>query len=170
MLDNQDYASGYTASCSFLVETSTGIFVVYTTDFSGFVWKLNQVNRNDDNNGYYAGVRLVNLPFDNPRISKHFKRGRVVLESQGAANLNVGVWVDSQVKASTVVPMTTTGATLGSFILGTDTLGGVEFLDQPFNLGYYGKRLQLELYNSRANEDFFISQIFIDFKPLGAQP
>ena len=63
---------------------------------------------------------------------------------------------------------------LGSFILGVDAaadvLGGSEFLDRKFELGHYGRRLQLEFYNSGAGEDFFVSQVLIDNKPMGALP
>lgn len=168
--NNKTATSGYSASCSFLVETSTGVFTVYTIDYSGFIWKLEQTNRNDDGAGYYAGVRLANIPFDNPRIQKHFKRGRVVLASQGNHSIQVRIWVDGLAKNGTSISVVASGTTLGSFVLGTDLLGTVLFLDQPFDLGYYGKRLQLEFYNSSVNQDFFFSQILIDYKNLSAAP
>ena len=172
--DNQNTASGYKAACSFLTRTGAGTYTVYTGDYAGFIWKLNQATRSDDSNAYYGGFKTPNLPFDNPRVRKHFRRGVVVAKTQGDYDLQVNIWVDGESKDATTVSLSGTGGVLGSFILGVDAaadvLGGSEFLDRKFELGHYGRRLQLEFYNSGAGEDFFVSQVLIDNKPMGALP
>lgn len=168
--DNQSASSGYGASCSFLVRTSAGAYTVYTGSYNGFIWKLNQASRNDAGSGYYAGFKFPNWIFGNPRIRKHFLRGRAVLATQGNQNLQVNIWVDGEAKEGATVSMAGDGDTLDSFVLDTDVLGEVEFLDNPFKLGYYGKRLQLEFFNSNVDEDYFVSQILVDYKPLKKLP
>lgn len=168
--DNQNYNSGYSASCAFVVRVSAGTYTIYTGDYSGFLWKLNQTTRSDDSNAYYGGFKTPALTFDNPRVTKHYKRGFVVAKTQGSYDLQINVWIDGQVQAGATVSLAGTGGVLGSFILGTDVLGGTEFLAREFELGYRGRRIQLEFYNNTAAQDFFVSQILIDHKMGGALP
>jgi hypothetical protein len=169
--DNQNTASGYKASCSFMVRASTGNYVMYTGDYSGFVWKLEQTTRSDDGNAYYGGFKTPNLPFDNPRVKKHYRRAYVIAKTQGNYNLSVNVWIDgSPVISGGTISLSGTGGVLDTDVLDSFVLGGTEFLDRYFELGYYGKRIQFEFYNSGAGQDFFVSQILIDHKVIGALP
>ncbi len=164
--DNQSSTSGYSASCSCVVRTSTGLWQVYTGGYSGFIWKLEQSARNDDGAGYYAGAKLANMNFGSPHITKMFKRGRVLAVPKGSYNLNVNWWVDGVMQTVKTVSMAGTSAVLGSFVLDTDILGGSDILDRTFDMGAFGKRLQIEFYNTVANQDFFVSQIMFDHKSL----
>ena len=63
----------------------------------------------------------------------------------------------------------------GSYVYGTAVYGSayysdVELITEPFDIGYIGKRIQFEVYNNTANQDFFVSSMQIDFKPLGRKP
>ena len=40
---------------------------------------------------------------------------------------------------------------------------------RSFPLGARGNDIELQVYNNTANEDFVISQIYLDFKVLGAK-
>jgi hypothetical protein len=165
--DNQSYDSGFSAVSSALIQVSTGTYKVYTGDYSGFKWKLNATDRSDEASGYYAGFKTPQLAFENPRTTKLFHQGRVIFLPKGSYNLAVRIWVDGVPQTGTTVSLAGLGSVLGSFLLGTDTLGGTELLDTPFNLGVIGKRIQFEFYNSTADQDFFISQVVIDFKSMG---
>jgi hypothetical protein len=162
--------SGYNASCSFMVRTSVGAYTMYTGDYQGFLWKLEQPTRSDGGLGYYGGFKIPHLNFDNPRVRKLFQRGYVLAKTQGAYNLTVNIWVDGAAKTGTTVSLAGTGGVLGSFVLGTDVLGGQEFIDRPFALKYRGRRLGLEFFNVGVGQDFFASQILIDNHVLGALP
>lgn len=168
--DNQNTASGYKASASFLVGLSTGLSVIYTGDYSGFLWKLEQVTRSDDGNAYLGSFKTPHLTFDNPRLRKHYRRAYVVAKTQGNYDLQVNVWVDGVVVATTTVSLAGTGGILDVDELDSFVLGGTEFLDRAFDIGAYGRRIQFEFYNSGAGQDFFVSQILIDHKLLGALP
>jgi hypothetical protein len=162
--------SGYNASCSFPVRTSAGVNQLYTGDYAGFIWKLEQATRSDDGNGYYGGFTTPHMAFDNPRVRKHYRRGYVVSRTQGNYNLQARVWVDGEAKASKTVDLSGAGGVLDTDVLGSFVLGGSEFLDRRFELGHFGKRLQVELYNTGAGQDFFVSQVLIDNKMMGPLP
>lgn len=164
--DNQSSASGYSASCSAEVRTGDGTYLLYTGDYDGFIWKLEQATRSDDSAGFYGGFKTPNINFGDPRLRKHYRQLRCIMESQGDYNLQVSIWVDGESKTGQTISMSGAGAVLGSFVLGTDVLSGTEFIDGRLDLNYVGKRIQLEFYNSNAAQNFFVSQILIDFKPL----
>lgn len=168
--DNQDYNSGYSASCSALIRVGTGDYEVWTGDYSGFVWKLEQSNANDDGNGYYNGVKTPNNAFDNPRISKHFRSGRIVTEPKGSYSVNVRYWVDGVEQTSTTVSLAGTGSVFGTGQFGTAVFGGEDLIDSSYELGVVGKRLQREYYLNTANQEFYLSSDILDFKPLGVLP
>ncbi len=168
--DNQDVVSGYSASCSFMVRVSAGTYTMYTGGYTGFIWKLEQETRSDDSNAYYGGFKTPNLTFDNPRLRKHYRRAYIIAKTQGTYNLQINIWVDGEVKDGTVVSLAGTGGVLDVDALDSFVLGGTEFLDRAFDLGFYGRRIQLELFNNGAGEDFFVSQILIDHKTIGALP
>lgn len=168
--DNQSYASGYDASCAALVRASEGNYKIYTGDYVGRVWKLNHTAKNDNGNPFYAGFKTAIQNFDNPRIKKLFKRLWVICESKGAYDISMNWWVDGQAKTGGTVSMSDAGAVLGSFVLGTDVLGGKTLISSPVDLGDKGVRIQVELYDATADHDFMISQLMFDYKPLGAGP
>ncbi len=162
--------SGYNASCSFQVRTGAGTYTTYTGDYGGHLWKLEQETRSDGTTGYYGGFKTANLPFENPRLRKHFRRGYVIAKTQGTYNLQVNVWVDGEVRTGALISLAGTGGVLDEDALDSFVLGGTEFLDRPFTLGHYGKRIQFEFFNSGEGQDFFVSQILIDNKTMGALP
>ena len=168
--DNQFFASGYSAASSALIKYAAGDYRVYTGGYSGFLWSTERADRNDDNNGYYAGFKTPPLSLENPRISKRFPNGRLITTPKGNWDLQINWWVDGNIQNGTTVALDPQGGVLGSFVLDTDVLGGNEVVDTRFELGQEGKRIQLEVFNSAANQDFFISNVLIDFVPIGAKP
>lgn len=168
--DNQAYASGYNASASAVIrDTTLKTYSVYTGDYVGEIWQLNKADRNDNSNGYYAGFRTANDAFDNPRASKHYNGMRLIVQPEGTYFLQCKVWVDGVIKKTGTVSLSGYGVVLGTFILGTDYLSGGDLIDNEMSLGYVGKRIQYEVYNANADEDFFISGYMTDHKIMGAQ-
>lgn len=168
--DNDTYASGYDAACSFPVRKSAGNVKIYTGDYSGYIWELQTANKNDNNEAFYAGFKTPPMHLDNPRATKDFNALRCTMQPQGQYNLSVNFSCDGVPEGSGTVSMAGTGGTLGSFILDTSTLEGTDLIDAPSDLGVIGKRLQLEFYNSNINQDFSVSKILIDAKELGGRP
>lgn len=164
--DNQSSVSGYSASCSTEVRTAAGTHLVYTGGYTGFIWKLEQSSKNDDSSAFYGGVKTPNLALEDSRLRKHFRQLRMIMKSQGNYDLQVNIWVDGSVVTAGTINMAGSGAALDSFILDTSTLGGVEFIDGRLELNHVGKRIQFEFYNNGLNQDFFLSHLLLDFKPL----
>ena len=93
-------------------------------------------------------------------------------EAEGDWDLTINWWVDGTAETATSVNLAgQAGSLLGDTTtpLGTFVLGGEELIDEPFRLDQYGKRIKFEIYNSSADEDFFISQLMVDFKEVGAK-
>jgi len=165
--DNDSYDSGYACYSSALVRKSTGVYKVYTGGKTGFVWELETSNANDNGNGYTSLFRTANLNFGDPRSHKLFNSLRIVTQPAGEWNLGVNIWLDGESQAGRTIALTTTGGVLDSFILDTDTLGGATLTDAVLKLGMIGKRIQIEIYNAVADQEFFVSQVLIDFKKMG---
>ncbi len=170
--DNITSNSGFSASCSAVIRrnpASHHSVYIYTGDYSGNVWELEEADANDDSNAYTGKYRTPHLTQDNPRARKKYKRGWLTMTAQGDYDLNVRWWVDGTEQTQRTVSMAGTGDTL-PFTLGTDVLGGNELIDVPFELGAVGERIQFEVSNSSVDEKFFISQMLIDFTMLGNPP
>lgn len=161
--------SGMRASMSFPVRESVGVWKVYTFDYAGFLWSLGTSNKDDDGHAYYAGFKIPYLTFDNPRIRKNFRRGFITTQPEGNYSLSVKVFVDGVYKDTKLISLATDASVFGSAIFGTDTFAGSELIEAKFDLGYFGKRIQLEFFTNGVNEDFFVSQTLIDFKSTGAR-
>jgi len=170
ILDNQDFVSGYSAMSSALVRQAAGAWKVYTGNYAGRVWKLNESNRSDNSEAYVANYKTPMLAFDDPRLSKRYDRVKVVSTSEGTTDATLRWWVDGELIADEALTFAVDGGVLGSFTLGTSALGGANILENSVRLGQIGKRIQLELISNAADTDFFFSQILIDFIPLGAKP
>ncbi|MCE5336833.1 MAG: hypothetical protein LLG06_19825 [Desulfobacteraceae bacterium] len=166
--DNSTAASGYTASASASVKLSTGKTGIYTGDYTGNVWKMNQANRNDNSAAYYAGWKTPPDSCENPRSTKLFNALKVMMDPKGNYNLSVKVTVDGAYKKTLTLSMAAGMAVLGTFVLGTDKLQGYSLLEEDGREGIKGTRIQYEFYNSGANEDFFVANYMTDYKSLGA--
>jgi hypothetical protein len=167
--DNLTSASGYRAASSFLVRTSIGKYEVYTGDYSGKIWKTEQSAKNDNSSGYDCRFRTPPLPFDNPRVKKKYRRGFLVFGDRGNYNVNVRWWVDNVQQTTRVVSTSGSTAAYDSGIYDSSVFGGAAISDAKFDLGAIGKRIQLEIENSVADQDFFISEVIIDNEVLGAR-
>ena len=170
--DNQSARSGYSAACSAIVRERAGDYEVYTGDERGRVWKLEQVNKNDNASGYYAGFKTGQLPIENSRVTKNFKRGWLITESKGTHSMTIDWWVDSVQKTQQTVSLAGDFFTLGTTdaVLDEDALAGSELVNKDFPLGDNGRRIQYEVYNSGANQDFFVSNLMTDYRELSKKP
>lgn len=165
--DNQSADSGYKASSSTLVRVGAGDYKVYTGGWTdGFVWKLEESDKNDNGNGYYAGFKTARLAFDNVRVTKRYDNGWLVTEPKGNYNVFINWWIDGVAQTQRSIDLSGTGSILPFTLPGT--LGGQELIEKIFDLGNIGKRLEFEIFNNNANEDFFLSNMMIDHQPLGA--
>lgn len=167
--DNANATSGYSACTSALVNKSTGVFEIWTGDYNGFVWKLEQTAKSDATSAFLGKFKTPVMHFGDPRVRKHFHALRIIMQPQGNYDLSVDWWVDDAQQTVGTIATLASGVALDTFLLDTDTLGGVTLQDSSMQLGRIGKRIQFAVYNNAANEDFFVSQLLVDFKPLGSR-
>lgn len=172
--DNTVNISGYSASVSFnfrLDPPEDHRDYIFTGGYAGDIWDLEEATKSDNGAAYTAKVKLPNHNFGNSRVRKDFKRMFVVVRPEGDINLSVNTWIDGAAFGSTQqISLAGAGAVYGTAIYGTDVYGGDEVLNKELELGVKGNRIQQELFNSGVGEDFFISGIQYDFKPLGKMP
>jgi len=165
--DNKNSASGHSAAVSAQIRKTNLTRSVITGDYSGFVWELEKTAKNDDGNGYYAGLRTPALHFGNPRADKLYRLFRAIIKPTGSYSINVRIWIDGVAQTSQTITLAGTGDTFPmTFPI---TLGGKNFVDTTFEIENTGKRIEFEVYNDIADQDFYISQIMVDYKNLGAK-
>ena len=167
--DNQASDSGYKASSSTLVRKAVGDNKIYTGGWAdGFVWEIEATTQSDNGAAYASGFKTPRFHLGNPRTTKSFDVGWIVTSAQGDYNLNVDIWVDGVLVGQETVSLAGNGAVYGTAIYGTDVYGGTELIEVPFEIGYQGKRLELNVFNNNVGEDFFVTLLMVDFEDLGS--
>lgn len=168
--DNQFYPSGHTCLSSYAYVSANGSYDVLTGDGSGFIWEFNQENRNDNSNGYYGGFKTPPDAFGDSRVSKLFNMFHIVTDAMGGYDLQFRVWIDEIMLTDLHhVDLSGSFSLLNDFMLDDDYLGENELVEKSFRIGRIGKRIQFELYNDGADEDFFITSVMTDAKIMGKQ-
>ena len=165
--DNINFDSGFKASSSAAVLKATGDIKIYTGGFSdGFVWELETANKNDNGNPYSSGFKTPRGGLGNPRLTKRFDNTRILVEVEGGYSLFVDIWVDGTYIGQKSVSLVGSGDVYGTAVYGTARYAGIEIVEVMFSIGKVGKRIEYHIFNNNLNEDFFVSQILTDFKPL----
>lgn len=167
--DSQDNSSnsGFSASASYLAETSAGAKKCYTQDYNGYTWELSSTTKTDNGNGYKFDVYTGWTTLERPGMEKRFPYGFLHYKSRGGYQINLRWWVDNNEQATEAVVLDASGGTLGSFVLDTDVLGTIGIDKKEFQLGQIGEKIRFSLNNSGAGNDFVISHLIIPFKELG---
>jgi hypothetical protein len=166
--DNTAADSGYNASSSTVAPLATGESSIYTGDYKGQIWKLNQLTRRDNAAAYHGGFKTPPDAAGDPRTSKHFNNGRVSAEAIGPCELKIRTWIDDIILPTIkTANIEGSGVYLDDFMLDDDYLAGNESVDVTFKIGKVGKRIQYEFFNDEIGEDFFISSYSTDCKPQG---
>ena len=166
---NLNFTTGFNASCSAIFLDTVGNPTVHTGDYQGRTWKLNQTTKSDNSNGYEMIVRTALLTLDNPRETKLFRAVRLTLNPLGAYDITMEWFVDGVSQGSKTLTVSTSSGAYGTATYGTSVYGGQEVSEMMTELGQVGKRIQFDFRNSVAGEDFFFSELLVDFEPLGAR-
>lgn len=137
-------------------------------DNAGFVWRLDQPVTSKDGLGYIAEFQTPHIDFDflDQKLATKRKNGQfleLVVEPTGNWNLSVDIVWDGVVKQTVQFNMGTSGASLGSFVIGTDTLGGNQVINKKRRIVGSGRRLSLIGRNSGAGEDFSLIRFYLHF-------
>ena len=98
-------------------------------DPDGFTWDLDTLVRSKDGSGYIGSFRTPNDDLSElaPELGtkrKNFHFLELVVEPEGNWDLTVEVYIDDALSQIVTFNMGIDAGTLGSFVLGTDALGG----------------------------------------------
>ncbi len=172
ILGNRDAASGYRASCSAVVRKAVGDNKVYTGGMAdGFVWELATTAANDEDAAYAASFETPHTHFGDPMLKKRFDTVHLVVETSGSYNLTVDIWIDGSYRTSGTVDLSGVGGTYGTTKwgpgVGEGVYGNTELIEAIIPIGIVGKRIKYFISNDNADETFYVSHIYTDFKPLG---
>lgn len=179
-LDNFSYANGYQASCAFPVRKLAGNYVIYTGDYSGFIWEL-ELGTTDNGNAFYNGLILPYNSASNVRISKRWDNLWLVVIPYTDTTLSVRVWIDGHLVVGEDNLITEANELLlteDSFQIVTESemlwnltfSTNVDLVEDATEIGKFGKRIKVEIYNETTTSDYLLSQVLFDFVPLGALP
>jgi hypothetical protein len=123
----------------------------------------------NDPNGYLAAFTTAptDLAHLDPRLATVQKHGdflEMVLDSTGNYTMDVDIIWDGVTRQTVVFNLGTAGQTLGSFILGTDQLGGGQVLNRKKRIVGSGRFFSIRGKNNRAGQDFSIGRFYLHFR------
>ena len=145
-------------------------------DNAGLVRKLDQPSRAFDGAGYQGEFQTPHVNagqlFGDPRLGVKTMNGQfleLVYEPTGAWDLNVSYYWDAVLEETLAYSMGAAGgAVLGTWLLGTDALGGDQVKNLQQRITGSGRRFSLAARNSGAGQDFSIAAAYLGVT-LGAE-
>jgi len=147
-------ASGYNASCSSLIYAGAGDYQIWTGDYNGNFWKLNDGTKADGSSSFESTFTSPSSPLESPRIKKRFDRLYIDIEnfSDNQGEITLTPIVDGVQYASTKLIATT----------------GKRFYEIP--MGITGYEIKYKVSANVAQLDYAVHQAMIDFKQLTSKP
>ena len=159
--------SGYGASCSFTYRASVSDWRIYTGDYVGNIWKLEEAARNDQGQSYKGILKWKPWEFKNPAMHKFFPKGLMRIRSATNITLVIYLTVNNIRLPGINFSVASSGgvfdvSTFDNAIFAADSISRT-----PFDVKTYGETLQMEINHDTANEDFFLAEILMAFKECG---
>ena len=165
--NNTAYPSGYNASCSCEVRVSAGNYQIWTMDYNGAIWGLEQTSRDDNGNPYPVVVKTKAQDLNQPRNNKHWLAMAIRGEASGPVNFTLYPTSEGQAYQSQTFTLNGSGATFDSATFDTSTFATDSLSLAPVDLGLYGRDLQLQFVEQEVGTDWFMAEITYMVKPLG---
>lgn len=158
-LSRRDIANGM-----WLRRDATGVERPTIGDDEGFVWILDQEERNKDGDAYEMSFETAEIDFSyiDPELAAHTKNGQYIeivadLISNSLLNV-VPVW-DGLPQDPIIFQLGNSGAALGSFVLDSDALASAGIVTVMHKLSGQGRRLKLIVTNNELDDEVRISEI-----------
>ncbi len=157
-----------TATALWLKRDSGGVPRPVMGDDAGFVWNLDQAVRSKDGVGYNAVFKTFDLDLSHldPKLATVRKSGaflELVADAKGEWDLLVDIFWDGVLRQTLTFNMGSTGAALGSFVIGTDVLAGKAVLNKKRRVLGSGRRISFQGRNTGVGQDFSISKMLFHF-------
>ena len=134
-------------------------------DNAGFVWQMDNETRSKDGQAYTAQFQSAHTDFSytDPSLGTRRKNGaflECVMTAKGDWDLSCDIVWDGTVKHTVIFNMGVTGASLGSFTLGTDVIGGEQILNKRRKIWGSGRRFSIIGRQAGAGQDFSLSKFY----------
>ena len=167
--DNEDFDSGYDASAVWEVRNGPGDWQLWTGDFSGRVWKLEQGNDEDNGNPFRVRIKTIRQDLGAPRAWKHFKG--LVFRGSAAGNVDFDIesYVDGERKTAGTFTLQASGAKFDTAQFDVDVFAGDSLVPTTVDVGYYGRDYQAEFVNNAIGQNFFLSELIYLYSPRGVR-
>jgi hypothetical protein len=165
--NNLNFPSGYTCSCSFTDRKTTSDWRIRTGDYSGNIWELEQISRNDNNQAIPSVMKFKPWEFTNPVMHKRFNKGVLRVRSNTNMNFVINVWVDNVRIPDIDVTVAGSGAVFDTARFDIDVFAADQISNTPFDIKTFGKLMQFQINHNTLNEDFFFAEILIAYKENG---
>jgi hypothetical protein len=177
--NNTNFTSGYNASCSTEVRVNPGNYQVWTMDYSGNIWGLEQTSRDDNGNPYpvvlmtraqdlgSSGQNYQTGTYGMPRNNKHWLALALRGDASGPTNFTLYPFIEGVALDSQTFTMGGTGAEFDSAHFDVDVFATDLITTDPVLMGFYGRDLQIQLVENEIGTDFFLAEILYFVKPLG---
>ena len=167
--DNEDHPSGYQASAVWEVRNGPGDWQLWTGDFSGNIWKLEQSDDDDNGNPFVVRIRTIRQDLGAPRAWKHF-RGLVFRGSaSGEVDFDMHSYIDGVRREDSTFTLSGSGAKFDSAHFDEDTFAGDSLIPATIDVGYYGRDAQFEFVQDAIGQSFFLSELIYLFSPRGVR-
>lgn len=167
--DNENFDSGYKATCSFEVRNGPGDWQVWTGDPSGNIWKLEQPTRDDNGNSYPVRIKTIRQDLGAPRSWKHFKGLVFRGSAPGAVDFTMQTYLDGIRQTQSTFTISGSGAEFDVAKFDVDTFASDSLVPETIDVGYYGRDVQFEFENDNAGQDFFLSELIYLYSPRGVR-
>lgn len=160
--------TGYSAVSSCYGQDANGNFFVICGDYRGRLWKLEQDELSDNGFGYKSVFITPSMTFGNPRVNKKFVRAHIVNGIVNASTITVKVFIDGVLRQTTTLDIDPQGMVFGSIVFGQSVFSEGELVPPVSTpIGFIGSRIRFEIYNAVSGEEFFVTQLLVDYKELG---
>ncbi len=152
--------SDVTAAASVIDQTNNNRRIVMFGASDGFVRKWGQVDRTVDGTGIAYKVTTPHLDYGLPAHLKTIAAASLGLAPKNDGAVTFGWQRDNNAQQTQEVTQGG-GAQLGSFVLGTSTLGGASFVDRFLELHTGGnfRSIRYQIVHSTNNEDIEVHSI-----------
>lgn len=139
-------------------------------DDSGFVWNMDETTKSKDGAAYDTQARTpdMDLGFLDPSLATRRKRGKALeatFRPIGNWDISVDIYWDGAYHSTVTFNQGTTGAVLGSFVLGTDALAGDISATQRKRVTGSGHRVGFRVKQNSAGQDLALQKLYFYFNP-----
>jgi hypothetical protein len=137
-------------------------------DNAGMVWLMDTDTRSKNGAAYNGEFQTAatDMSYLDPKLGTRRKNGKfleLTMEHVGNWDVNVEIHWDGKYSQTVTFNMGSTGGVLGSFILGTDRLGGTTLINRKRRITGSGRRIAIVGKNNLPAQDFALSKMLLHY-------